>query len=50
MADFIITDTLANALLAYLQAQRWADVDKLIHELAQIKPAPKKEEKIKPVE
>jgi|GEM_PF-4270902 len=40
MADFIITDTLANGILAYLQQQRWADVDKLIHELIRIKPVP----------
>lgn len=41
--NFVITDTLANAVLAYLQTKPYQEVAKLISELAQIKPV--KEEK-----
>jgi hypothetical protein len=46
MEEFIITKDLVNAVLAYLQVQRWVDVEKLIHELLQVKPVEKEAEKV----
>jgi hypothetical protein len=40
MANFIITDTLANAVITYLNTKPHGEVRRLIDELSQIKPVP----------
>lgn len=39
MADFIITDALANEVLGYLGTKPFNEVAKIINQLMQIKPA-----------
>jgi hypothetical protein len=40
MADFIITDTLANEILNYLNTKPHGEVRRIFDQLAQIKPVP----------
>jgi hypothetical protein len=50
MKNYIISEQLVNAVLAYLGEQKFKEVAPLINELVRVQPLEDKKEDIKPIE